>query len=132
MRINYGSLRAVAQYARFNEVVNDGVLAGAADDGSDIAIGGKDFGKRSALSLEADYWIYPWLFGLVRYEHLQDDFNGKINKVIPGIGALLRPNVKFGIEYVAVTKEASTIAGASSAAFDQAANSISLYTQVGF
>ena len=132
VRINYGSLRAVAQYARFNEVVNDGVLAGAADDGSDIAIGGKDFGKRSALSLEADYWIYPWLFGLVRYEHLQDDFNGKINKVIPGIGALLRPNVKFGIEYVAVTKEASTIAGASSAAFDQAANSISLYTQVGF
>ncbi len=127
VRINYGSLRAVAQYARFNEV-----LAGAADDGSDIAIGGKDFGKRSALSLEADYWIYPWLFGLVRYEHLQDDFNGKINKVIPGIGALLRPNVKFGIEYVAVTKEASTIAGASSAAFDQAANSISLYTQVGF
>jgi len=77
VRINYGQLRAVAQYARFNEVLNAGVLTGAAEDGSDIARGAFNYGKRTALSLEADYWVYPWLFGLVRYEHLQDDLNGK-------------------------------------------------------
>ena len=129
VRINYGPLRAVAQYARFNEVLNAAILPGAAADGSDIARGGFDYGKRTALSLEADYWLYPWLFGLVRYEHLQDDLNGRINKVIPGIGALLRPNVKFGIEYVSVSKDA---VAETSAAGLASANSIALYTQVGF
>ena len=129
VRINYGQLRAVAQYARFNEVLNAGVLTGAAEDGSDIARGAFNYGKRTALSLEADYWVYPWLFGLVRYEHLQDDLNGKINKVIPGIGALVRPNVKFGVEYVSVSKD--SVAEAS-AAGQANGNSINLYTQVGF
>ena len=129
VRINYGPVRAVAQYARFNEVLNALPLPGAAEDGSDIARGGFNYGKRTALSLEADYWIYPWLFGLVRYEHLQDDLNGRINKVIPGIGALLRPNVKFGVEYVSVSKDA---AAEASVAGQAAANSINLYTQVGF
>lgn len=129
VRINYGPVRAVAQYARFNEVLNALPLPGAAEDGSDIARAGLNYGKRTALSLEADYWIYPWLFGLVRYEHLQDDLNGRINKVIPGIGALVRPNVKFGIEYVSVSKDSvaeTSVAGLA------AANSINLYTQVGF
>ena len=129
VRINYGQLRAVAQYARFNEVLNAGVLTGAAEDGSDIARGAFNYGKRTALSLEADYWVYPWLFALVRYEHLQDDLNGKINKVIPGIGALVRPNVKFGVEYVSVSKD--SVAEAS-AAGQANGNSINLYTQVGF
>ena len=129
VRINYGPVRAVAQYARFNELLNALPLPGAAEDGSDIARAGLNYGKRTALSLEADYWIYPWLFGLVRYEHLQDDLNGRINKVIPGIGALVRPNVKFGIEYVSVSKDSvaeTSVAGLA------AANSINLYTQVGF
>ena len=129
VRINYGPVRAVAQYAHFTEVLNSAILTGAASDGSDIARGGFNYGKRTALSLEADYWLYPWLFGLVRYEHLQDDLNGRINKVIPGIGALLRPNVKFGIEYVSVSKDA---VAETSAAGLAAGNSISLYTQVGF
>ena len=129
VRINYGQLRAVAQYARFNEVLNAVVLTGAAEDGSDIARGAFNYGKRTALSLEADYWVYPWLFGLVRYEHLQDDLNGRINKVIPSIGALVRPNVKFGVEYVSVSRDA---VAETSAAGLAAANSISLYTQVGF
>ena len=129
VRINYGPVRAVAQYAHFTEVLNTAILTGAASDGSDIARGGFNYGKRTALSLEADYWLYPWLFGLVRYEHLQDDLNGRINKVIPGIGALLRPNVKFGIEYVSVSKDA---VAETSAAGLAAGNSINLYTQVGF
>ena len=129
VRINYGAVRAVAQYARFNEVLNALPLPGAANDGSDIARGYYNYGKRTALSLEADYWIYPWLFGLVRYEHLHDDLNGRINKVIPGIGALLRPNVKFGIEYVSVSKDEDAEA---SAAGQAAENSINFYTQVGF
>ena len=133
VRINYGPVRAVAQYARFNEVINGG--SGGADASVPATpYDGLNYGKRNALSLEADYWVYPWLFALVRYEHLKDDLNGKINKVIPGIGALLRPNVKFGIEYVAVTKEAGAFStdAYNTSAFDQAANSISLYTQVGF
>ncbi len=129
VRINYGPVRAVAQYARFNEVLNAAPLTGAAEDGSDIPRGGFDYGKRTALSLEADYWLYPWLFGLVRYEHLQDNLNGRINKVIPGVGALLRPNVKFGLEYVSVSKDA--VAELSDAG-RSAQNSITLYTQVGF
>ena len=129
VRIFYGPVRAVAQYARFNEVLNAQPLLGAAEDGSDIARRDFNYGKRTALSLEADYWIYPWLFGLVRYEHLQDNLNGRINKVIPGIGVLLRPNVKFGVEYVSVSKDA---AAEASVAGQAAENSINLYTQVGF
>ena len=129
VRVNYGPLRAVTQYARFNEVLNAGELPAATEDGSRIPIGGLNYGKRTALSLEADYWVYPWLFALVRYEHLQDDLNGRINKVIPGVGALLRPNVKFGVEYVSVSKDA--VAEGSDAG-NAAGNSINFYTQVGF
>jgi len=123
VRVNYGTLRAVGQYARFNEV-----LMPDAD--------GTNYGKRTALSLEADYWEFPWLFGVMRYEHLQDDLNGKIDKVISGIGALIRANFKIGIEYVAVTKtignDRSDIDPVRFSAFDTAGNSINLYTQVGF
>ena len=108
---NYGQFRTVAQYARFNEVID---------------FAGVDWGKRTAFAAEADYWIYPWLFGAVRYEHVKDNLNGKINKFIPGVAALIRANAKVGIEYVAVSKDAlaesNSIAG----------NSFSLYTQLGF
>jgi hypothetical protein len=67
----------------------------------------------------------------MRYEHLQDDFNGKINKVISGIGALIRANFKIGIEYVAVTKTRG-LDNALDSAVDTAGNSVNLYTQVGF
>ncbi|NTW11075.1 MAG: hypothetical protein HGA26_06930, partial [Chlorobiaceae bacterium] len=90
VKINYGNLRLVAQYAHFCEVID--------------TISGIDWGPRNALSLEADYWLFPWLFGLFRYEHLEDKLNGEYTKLIPGIGVILRPNVKFGIEYVAVTR----------------------------
>jgi hypothetical protein len=97
IRANYGNLRFVAQFSRFNEVL--------VDDGSGNWI---DHGKRNAVSLEGDYWVYPWLFGVVRYEHLKDNYNGEYTKIIPGIGALLRPNCKIGLEYVDVTKNTFT------------------------
>ncbi len=108
---NYGKFRTVAQYARFNEVIDTA---------------GKDWGKRTAFGVEGDYWIYPWLFGVVRYEHVKDNLNGKINKFIPGVAALLRANAKIGLEYVAVTKDA--VAEANSVA----GNSFTFYAQLGF
>ena len=121
VRVNYGPLRAVGQYASFNEVMPEG----------DSTL---NYGKRTALSLEADYWEFPWLFAVMRYEHLQDDFNGKIDKVISGIGALIRANFKIGIEYVAVTKKSGLDSSDDShvSAFETAGNSVNLYTQVGF
>ncbi len=126
VRVNYGPLRAVGQYARFNEVIINEV--------PDVE-GPLNFGKRTALSLEGDYWVYPWLFGLVRYEHLKDDFNGKIDKIIPGIGALIRANFKVGVEYVAVNKNVGIDRPSDnhpSTAFNTAGNSINLYSQLGF
>ncbi|NTV06145.1 MAG: hypothetical protein HGA59_06510 [Chlorobiaceae bacterium] len=108
---SYGSLRLLAQYARLNEVLDDM---------------GIDHGKRDAISLEGDYWIYPWLFGVVRYEYLKDNYNGKITKIIPGIAAMLRPNAKIGLEYVSVKKDA--LADLNS----EAKSSIAFFAQVGF
>jgi hypothetical protein len=133
VRINYGALRAVAQYARFNEVTGTPTLnpdgnPGATDGG--VVYGDNvNYGKRNALSLEGDYWVYPWLFGLIRYEHLQDDYNGRINKIIPGIGALVRPNFKVGMEYVSVTKDA---VAKESFAGEANKSTFNIYTQVGF
>jgi hypothetical protein len=113
IRANYGNLRLVAQYSRFNEVID-----------TDTGI---DYGKRDAVSLEGDYWIYPWLFAAVRYEHLNDKLNGKYTKIIPGIGALLRPNCKIGLEYVDVTKNSF-----SDDAEYCPTNSWNFYAQLGF
>ncbi len=114
VRINYGNLRLVGQYAHFVEVLDP--------------VTGWDYGSRDAISLEGDYWIYPWLFGVFRYEHLKDNFNGEYTKLIPGVGVLLRPNVKMGIQYVAVTKNTFTDP------FDiyVPESSWNLYTQIGF
>jgi|GEM_PF-256810 len=133
VRVFCGPLRAVAQYTRSNEVIYDPYQFGptatgyVASDRVPAATPGQNFGKRDALSLEGDYWVYPWLFGLFRYEHLQDNLNGRINRFIPGIGALLRPNVKIGVEWVTVTNDDLAIANGS-----QAVNSINFYSQVGF
>ena len=133
IRANYGNLRAVAQYTRSNDVVFDpnqfgGELVDPSTGNPVVdATPGQNFGKRDALSLEGDYWIYPWLFGVLRFEHLQDNLNGRINKIIPGIGALVRPNFKVGVEWVTVKNDALAVANGS-----EAVNSINLYTQIGF
>jgi hypothetical protein len=108
---NYGSFRAIAQYSRFNEVVDEF---------------GQDWGKRTALGLEGDYWVYPWLYGVIRYEKIDDNLNGKISKVIPGVAALLRANAKIGLEYVVVTKD--DLAEVNS----PEGNSLTLFAQLGF
>ena len=120
VRINYSNLRLVGQYTRFAQVIDRN---------------GTNWGKRNAYSLEGDYWFYPWLFAAVRYEHLKDALNGQYTKIIPGIGALVRPNFKVGLEYVDVTKNRVL----NKAEDDPANNfnynptsSIALYTQLGF
>jgi hypothetical protein len=114
---NYGHFRAVAQYAKFNEVLEGGV----------------DYGQRNALSLEGTYWVYPWLYGVLRYERIQDNLNGKVSKIIPGVAALLRPNAKIGLEYVTVTKDAIAEGfDADGVPLSSAANSLTFFAQLGF
>jgi hypothetical protein len=108
---NYGAFRAIAQYSKFNEVIDEF---------------GQDWGNRTALALEGDYWIYPWLYGVIRYERIDDKLNGKISKVIPGVAALLRANAKIGLEYVAITQD--DLAEINS----PERNSLTLFAQLGF
>ncbi len=114
---NYGHFRAVAQYAKFNEVLEGGV----------------DYGQRDALSVEGTYWVYPWLYGVLRYERIQDNLNGKVSKIIPAIGALLRPNAKIGLEYVsAKTNDIADGFDATGVPMTSATNSITFFAQLGF
>jgi hypothetical protein len=117
VRITYGNARAVAQYTRFNDIF---------DNSGEEPV---RYGKRDAVSLEGNYWVYPWLFGALRYERLKDDFNGEYTKIIPGIGALLRPNCKIGIEYVSVSNpdKWKNVAGIYAPA-----NMWGFFTQLGF
>lgn len=57
--------------------------------------------------LEAEYFVYPWLIGLMRYDGLNsptDRLNGASrhdtrNIYTPGMQAFVRPNIKLGAEY---------------------------------
>lgn len=117
----YGPFRFLAQYAHFNEVFNE--IMNADDEWvRDYSI---NHGKRNAYSIEGDYWFYPWLVGVLRYEYLKDDYNGKIEKFIPAVAVMLRPNAKIGLEYVKVEHEKGT-------SNYSAPSSVQLFTQVGF
>jgi hypothetical protein len=56
---------------------------------------------------EAEYWFYPWLIGLMRYDVVNSptDFlngvsqNNSRNRVSPGIQILVRANIKLAFEY---------------------------------
>ncbi len=109
---SYGSLRFLGQYARFNEVLDE----------ANTSI---NYGKRTAYSLESDYWFYPWLIGVLRYEYLKDDLNGTMEKVIPAVAAMIRPNAKVGLEYVGVEHKKGSSAYTAPSSFQ-------LFTQVGF
>ena len=57
--------------------------------------------------LEAEYWFYPWLIGLMRYDGVNsptDRINGisrsdTRNIYTPGVQILVRPNIKLESEY---------------------------------
>ena len=57
--------------------------------------------------LEAEYWFYPWLIGLMRYDGVNsptDRINGVSrydtrNQFEPGIQILVRPNIKIETQY---------------------------------
>jgi hypothetical protein len=57
--------------------------------------------------LEAEYWVYPWLIGLMRYDGVNsptDHANGisrhdTRNTFSPGLQVLARPNIKLELEY---------------------------------
>lgn len=74
----FGSVRAVGQVGRYID--------------TDV----------TQFSAELDYFIYPWLVAVVRYEDwgVPGDDRDYTYAVIPGIGAFLRANAKLGAEYV--------------------------------
>ena len=57
--------------------------------------------------VEAEYWIYPWLIGLMRYDAVNsptDHANGLSrsdtrNMFIPGLQIMVRPNIKLESQY---------------------------------
>jgi hypothetical protein len=57
--------------------------------------------------VQAQYWIYPWLMPLVRYDFVNSpaDFQSGLsrydtrNRVSPGIQLLVRANLKVAFEY---------------------------------
>jgi hypothetical protein len=57
--------------------------------------------------LEAEYWVYPWLIGLMRYDGVNsptDRINGisrydTRNTFSPGLQVIARPNIKMELEY---------------------------------
>ena len=56
---------------------------------------------------EAEYWFYPWLIGLVRYDVVNSptDFQNGVsrydtrNRFSPGVQLLVRANIKLAFEY---------------------------------
>ena len=56
---------------------------------------------------ESQYWFYPWLIGLMRYDFVNSptDFQNGVsradtrNRVSPGFQMLVRSNLKFAFEY---------------------------------
>lgn len=74
----FGSVRAIGQVGRYID--------------TDV----------TQFSAELDYFIYPWLVAVVRYEDwgVPGDDRDYTHAVIPGIGAFLRANAKLGAEYV--------------------------------
>jgi len=71
----YGSFRAIGQVAQW----------------SDLEI--------TQISAELDYFIYPWLVGVFRYEDYDENSRGYSSASIPGFAAFLRANAKLGAEY---------------------------------
>jgi hypothetical protein len=57
--------------------------------------------------VQSQYWIYPWLIGLMRYDFVNSptDFQNGIsrfntrNRVSPGVQMLVRANIKLAFEY---------------------------------
>src|ERR1035437_10151739 len=57
--------------------------------------------------IEAEYWVYPWLIGLMRYDGVNsptDRLNGisrhdTRNTYSPGLHILARPNIKLEVQY---------------------------------
>jgi len=56
---------------------------------------------------EAEYWVYPWLIGLMRYDAVNSptDFQAGLsrretrNRFSPGVQLLVRANIKLAFEY---------------------------------
>ena len=52
----------------------------------------------SLFFTEADYMVYPWLIGVLRYEQADREDEPSIKRLVPSITALYTVNIKFIIE----------------------------------
>ena len=89
-----------------------GLYLHAHDSNKALNSGGTGFVSATPVTysggfLEAEYWIYPWLVGLMRYDGVNsptDRLNGVSrhdtrNTYSPGLQILVRPNVKLELQY---------------------------------
>ena len=91
-------------------------LWGVAEHGHDanrvLNTGGTGFARTTPVTfsggfLEAEYWFYPWLMGIMRYDTVNsptDQQNGVSrhdtrNMYEPALHILLRPNIKWEFQY---------------------------------
>ncbi|NIR49390.1 MAG: hypothetical protein GWN62_15505 [Aliifodinibius sp.] len=47
---------------------------------------------------EANYVIYPWMIGVLRYEQADPEGMNTIYRIVPNLTLLYRANIKFGLE----------------------------------
>jgi hypothetical protein len=72
-----------------------GYLWGHDENLLDQAVSNVDFNMFFA---EADYVIYPWMIGVLRYEQANPDGMDTIRRLIPNLTLLYRANIKFVLE----------------------------------
>ena len=89
-----------------------GLMEHAHDSNKVLAANGTSFNSIRAVTysggfLEAQYWFYPWLIGLMRYDGVNSPTD-RINGISrydtrsyfrPGLQILVRPNIKIESEY---------------------------------
>ena len=84
--LTYGGLNLFGVYT----FGRDETIAGGALQASDFV----------SWFAEADYNIYPWLIGVVRYETADADGIDSVSRVVPNLTVLPRPNIKAVFETV--------------------------------
>lgn len=86
--------------ADYNLSYRDLNLFGGLITGTDEKYAGETLVEESysLLFTEADYMVYPWLIGVLRYEQANRPNESGIRRLVPSITALYTVNIKFIVE----------------------------------